>query len=265
MNGWFKIYNDIVDNGTLAKMSASSLKVFVVLCRRADKNGSCFPSASLLADQTGMSKRHVLRCVSELESLSLIVCQKKNGTQTVFTLTTGDKISTGTGDICDKTGDTGVMGTGDICDTGPVTFETCREEDSINKTQLTRLKAPLDLNGKNLDIDLPDFFQSKEFCDLYLKWSESRIHQFGPFGLFAHQEIISKLAQWGLALAIAGIRAAIESGHKTIYKPRDVEIPETDGKNYINLNERYADVIRDSKRNGHSNKKAEEIIESRPF
>lgn len=56
-------------------LSPSAKLVYGRLSQYAGKDGKCFPSEDVLADEVGLSKRQVYRLISELENERFIVCQ----------------------------------------------------------------------------------------------------------------------------------------------------------------------------------------------
>ncbi len=56
---FFILDDAIVDDGILAEMSEAEIKVYVVLCRRANKAGACWPTQERLVRDTGLSEKSV--------------------------------------------------------------------------------------------------------------------------------------------------------------------------------------------------------------
>lgn len=70
--------------GWATPLERSPKVVLLNLIFHADKNGECFPSAALIAHETGLSGRTVRRAIQDLNRLGYIDVrgQKKNGLQT---------------------------------------------------------------------------------------------------------------------------------------------------------------------------------------
>lgn len=67
------------------KLPQAQKLVLLLLAHYSDKDMTCYPGQTRLADQAGMSDRNVRRAVSELEAKGLIYRQKrfrKDGTRT---------------------------------------------------------------------------------------------------------------------------------------------------------------------------------------
>lgn len=56
----------------LRSVDAATLRVYLALCNRADNEGTCWPSITTLAADTGICRTSVFTALSKLESLSLI-------------------------------------------------------------------------------------------------------------------------------------------------------------------------------------------------
>ena len=78
--GWFHFFRTIIRNGTWAKMSLATAKLYPVLkSYAASDSGDAFPSYETLIQQTGMAKQSVSKALKELAELGLITAQKRKG------------------------------------------------------------------------------------------------------------------------------------------------------------------------------------------
>ncbi|HEM7851407.1 helix-turn-helix domain-containing protein [Burkholderia multivorans] len=76
---WIHFFRSMVDSGALAKMSGSSLKVYLVIKAHANYHtGIAFPGMKTIAEKSGISLAQVKRAIPELESLGYI-SKSKNG------------------------------------------------------------------------------------------------------------------------------------------------------------------------------------------
>jgi hypothetical protein len=74
---WFHLFRSMIENGDLAKMSGSSLKVYLVIKSYCNFNtGASFPNLETIALKAGFSMSQVKRCIKELQDLGYINMQK---------------------------------------------------------------------------------------------------------------------------------------------------------------------------------------------
>jgi DNA-binding MarR family transcriptional regulator len=73
--GFAKVPLRIADR-RLHKLSAANLRVYVLLCSHADRNGVCRVSMKKLAEETGISREHVARSIGCLEKAGEIRREK---------------------------------------------------------------------------------------------------------------------------------------------------------------------------------------------
>lgn len=69
----------------IPKMVGSTVKVYIAICKFANKKGQCYPSYTTISEWAGISRRQVMRSIQELEELKIItiVTQNRNdGSQT---------------------------------------------------------------------------------------------------------------------------------------------------------------------------------------
>ena len=75
---WFHLFRSMIENGDMAKMSGSSLKVYLVIKSHCIFNtGASFPSLETISLKSGLSDRQVMRCIKELQDLAYINMQKR--------------------------------------------------------------------------------------------------------------------------------------------------------------------------------------------
>lgn len=84
--GWFKLANSVIDNGTLARLKASSVKVLLVLQRyvnteilERDGKAVSWPGRATIARLAGISLRAVDRAVDDLERSGLVIAVTPGG------------------------------------------------------------------------------------------------------------------------------------------------------------------------------------------
>lgn len=83
---WFHVFKDMIDNGDMAKLDGSAIKVYLVVKSYTNfATGRAFPAVELVAQKAGLSERQVMRCFTELESSGYIT-KEKVGRQNVYTL-----------------------------------------------------------------------------------------------------------------------------------------------------------------------------------
>jgi len=65
-----------------AKGISSAQKItLIALANRASDKGVCFPSQATIAKDTGLSKRHVYRCLCDLQEMGLLGWTQQHDTQ----------------------------------------------------------------------------------------------------------------------------------------------------------------------------------------
>jgi Helix-turn-helix domain len=69
--GWSKLANSVVDQ-TMANLSGSALKVYLVLLRHADRHGVSFPSVGRISLKAGICIRTASNAINELEKHHMI-------------------------------------------------------------------------------------------------------------------------------------------------------------------------------------------------
>lgn len=83
---WFHVFKDMIDNGDMARLDGSAIKVYLVVKSYTNfATGRAFPALELIAGKAGLSERQVMRCFTELESAGYIT-KEKSGRQNVYTL-----------------------------------------------------------------------------------------------------------------------------------------------------------------------------------
>lgn len=83
---WFHVFKDMIDNGDMAKLDGSSIKVYLVVKSYTNfATGRAFPSLDLVAEKAGLSSRQVMRCLTELEEFGYII-KEKQGRHNNYTL-----------------------------------------------------------------------------------------------------------------------------------------------------------------------------------
>lgn len=83
---WFHVFKDMIDNGDMARLDGSAIKVYLVVKSYTNfATGHAFPSVDLVAEKAGLSSRQVLRSFAELEKTGYIT-KEKMGRQNVYTL-----------------------------------------------------------------------------------------------------------------------------------------------------------------------------------
>lgn len=84
------------------KESSKAIAVYTQLCYYANYNtGKCFPSITTIAEKLGISRRHVIRILNDLESINLIKREIKDGLNTTYNLLKTGSIPSVTSDIMD--------------------------------------------------------------------------------------------------------------------------------------------------------------------
>ncbi len=74
---WFHIFRAMIDNGELAKMEGSTVKVYLVIKAHTNySTGRSFPGIDLIAEKSGISEPQVKRCIKELEEMGYITKTK---------------------------------------------------------------------------------------------------------------------------------------------------------------------------------------------
>jgi len=83
---WFHVFKDMIENGDMARLDGSAIKVYLVVKSYTNfATGRAFPAIDLVAKKSGLSDRQVMRCFVELEKAGYIT-KEKSGRQNVYTL-----------------------------------------------------------------------------------------------------------------------------------------------------------------------------------
>ena len=83
---WFHVFKDMIDNGDMAKLDGSAIKVYLVVKSYTNfSTGRSFPAIDLVAEKAGLSKVQVIRCLKILEQAEYII-KAKDGRHNVYTL-----------------------------------------------------------------------------------------------------------------------------------------------------------------------------------
>ena len=83
---WFHVFRSMIDNGDMAKLSGSALKVYLVIKAHTNfSTGRAFPSRELIAEKAGLSEAQVKRELRTLEESGYIT-RSKAGRNNVYTL-----------------------------------------------------------------------------------------------------------------------------------------------------------------------------------
>lgn len=62
-----KVFNTMIQDGLLAQLSGTHLKLLIALCSYMDDNGVCYPSEERLAKDIGKTKKHVQKYLTSEE------------------------------------------------------------------------------------------------------------------------------------------------------------------------------------------------------
>jgi len=83
---WFHVFKDMIDNGDMARLDGSAIKVYLVVKSFTNfSTGRAFPALDLIAEKAGLSERQVMRCLTELEDAGYI-SKSKAGRHNIYTL-----------------------------------------------------------------------------------------------------------------------------------------------------------------------------------
>jgi hypothetical protein len=83
---WFHVFKDMIDNGDMATLDGSAIKVYLVVKSYTNfSTGKAFPAIELIAEKAGLSKIQVIRCLKSLEKAEYIN-KEKAGRHNVYSL-----------------------------------------------------------------------------------------------------------------------------------------------------------------------------------
>lgn len=83
---WFHVFKDMIDNGDMAKLEGSSIKVYLVVKSYTNfSTGRAFPALETIAEKAGLSESQVKRCLKDLEDFGYIT-KEKTGRHNTYTL-----------------------------------------------------------------------------------------------------------------------------------------------------------------------------------
>lgn len=63
---WFRIANGAVDNGLVARLPGSALRVWLLMLRMANRKGTCWPTLAQLAQRSRVNRATVSRAITRL-------------------------------------------------------------------------------------------------------------------------------------------------------------------------------------------------------
>ena len=69
----------------IPQMTGSTVKVYIAICKFANKKGQCYPSYTTIGEWAGISRRQVMRSINELEQLRVITVVRQERTNGGFT------------------------------------------------------------------------------------------------------------------------------------------------------------------------------------
>jgi Helix-turn-helix domain len=76
---WFEVANALIDGGLLSEMASPAVRVYLVLLRRRDAHGLCWPSRRGLARHSGVCLRSVEAALRELKAKGLLEIVRRGG------------------------------------------------------------------------------------------------------------------------------------------------------------------------------------------
>lgn len=83
---WFHVFKDMIDNGDMARLEGSAIKVYLVVKSFTNfSTGRAFPAIELISEKAGLSDSQVMRCLKSLEEAGYISKEKK-GRHNSYTL-----------------------------------------------------------------------------------------------------------------------------------------------------------------------------------
>ena len=206
--GWFKVPNALVDDGLLAELTPGAVKVLLVLLRGADGKATVTRGAELIAQQTGLTKRAVLKVRSELREAGHIDYGKNPGGRKKRTCYTIKTVNQSSPFKSQKQG-TGIHRLArETVNQKPWNSEPRAPRDRPTKTD-KRQNTPTAL-------DTPEFFAAWQEYEQYRQ--ESNLRSLKPRSV---QTQWKRMASWGSDVAIEAIRRTIANGWQGIFPPLD--------------------------------------------
>ena len=83
---WFHVFKDMIDNGDMARLDGSAIKVYLVVKSYTNfSTGRSFPAIDLISSKAGLSGSQVKRCLISLEE-SGYISKGKSGRHNIYTL-----------------------------------------------------------------------------------------------------------------------------------------------------------------------------------
>lgn len=83
---WFHVFKDMIDNGDMARLDGSAIKVYLVVKSFTNfSTGRAFPAIELISEKAGLSDSQVMRCLKSLEEAGYI-SKSKSGRHNIYTL-----------------------------------------------------------------------------------------------------------------------------------------------------------------------------------
>ena len=185
-----------------AKLIYARLKLYT------GSNPDAYPSVTTLADDCGITRRHIMRGVAKLEEAGLVTVKRSFGIGNRYHLTSVENV------------------TSDKISTTPVTKEvlppvTKTAPPLVTKTahRKDQLKRSSEKKSEKINVVVPDSLSVPSFLEAWTKFQQHRMELRKPLTPTAAGSLLKKLAGWGVDRAVAGIEHSIASSWQGIFEP----------------------------------------------
>ena len=220
-----------------SKSKGSQRLVMLSLAEHADETGSCWPSIKRISERTNVSKRQVIRALSELVGMGEISHIPGDGRGNyskyeILIMSVKDDTMSPIeeaikGDICDIKGDTMSERVTNATTKGDTMSYRTVIEPSQNLKEPSKGKPPTPKAKRKkrktpaLTFEIPDTLNTPAFSAAWNDYITHRREIKKPLTPLAAKKQLNQLQAWGLARAIAAINYSIAKGWQSIYENKD--------------------------------------------
>jgi hypothetical protein len=219
--GFTMLDNDAVI-ARLPEIDGSTFKVYVILARRADAAGYCYPSIKSIAADAGLKPRTVQNAIYRAIELGLAVAGRQKGRVTVYRLTHATRCaSTKTGGASDCATPTQQDALGDATRCATPTQPGAHGTRPKNNTHKQHPRTKTQVRGTAAAgvVEIPAELTSDAFQAAWQEWLQHRTEIKKPVKPTAQTAKLRELAAWGPERARAAIRHSIGNGWQGIFEP----------------------------------------------
>jgi len=245
----FKHMSLVVDH---SKTRGPDRAIMLVISRRMNEAGQCWPGINRIADDAGLDRRCVIRRLKHISASGELLIQRQNhdvqtrgGMQAVNVYTLAINSSKGSGpqplpsgskgvaDVLKGGGCSGSKGVADVLKGGGPQ----PPESSLNENKKSSLNQR---GGHGVVFKIPDSLQTPEFIAAWESWQTHRKEIHKPLTAQSVKMQMKDFTAWGTERAIAAIEYTIKKGWQGIREPNQGD---ANGERKSKADREYLEVI----------------------